>query len=110
MKESYGEEIANHTGLEPCELAHKGKREASAEVRAGWVLSPEMSHVPDADALSGSGRQYSAARQRESRRDLAGSETPRMHGTTLRENREIPRLPVAYGGAGRMEKPEGTSP
>ena len=41
MKESYGEGVATHTGLESCAGARKGMGEALKEVCAGRVLSCE---------------------------------------------------------------------
>ena len=43
-------------------------------------------------------------RQRETRRNPARSETPRMLGSTMYGNREIPRPPVPTGWAGRIGK------
>ncbi len=104
MKESYGEDIASHTGLEPCAGVREGSGEASAEVRAGWVLSPEIKDVPGADAVPTDGRPHQAGRYRKTRPGPAGSEAPRMHGTTLRENREIPEPLAVYGTASRDSK------
>jgi hypothetical protein len=41
MKESYGEGVATHTGLESCAGARKGMGEALTEACAGRVLSCE---------------------------------------------------------------------
>ncbi len=41
MKESYGEGLAPHTGLESCAVTRKGKGEALTKVRTGQVLSRE---------------------------------------------------------------------
>jgi len=41
MKKSNSEEVANRTGSEPCVVVRKDEGEASAGVRAGWVLSRE---------------------------------------------------------------------
>jgi len=110
MKEPYGEDVANRTGLKPCMYARKDVHEASVEARAGWVSSPERNVVLGADAFPPCGRQHLVGRKREPHEDPAGSKAPRMHGTILRENREIPRLPAVNGTAGRMGKPKGTSP
>ena len=42
MKESYGEGLALHTGLESCAEVRKDFGEALTEVRAGRVLSCEI--------------------------------------------------------------------
>lgn len=110
MKESYSEGIANHAGLEPCVSTREGRREASAEVRAGWVSSRVIFVVLGADAVSLSGRQDPRGRHRKTRRDPARSKAPRTHGTTPRENRESPRPPAADGAAGRMGKSKDAIP
>lgn len=110
MEEPHGEDLASHTGLEPCVDVREGVREASAEAHAGRVSSPESTVVPGADAVPLCGRQHPEGRERETHRGPAGSKAPGMHGTTLRENREIPRSPVRNGMAGRMGKPKGRSP
>ncbi len=43
MKESYGEGVAIHTGPELCVASRKAGDEALVGVRAGRVLSPEIS-------------------------------------------------------------------
>src|SRR5215210_5374855 len=43
MKESYGEGVASHTGPELCVASRKAGDEALVRVRAGRVLSPEIS-------------------------------------------------------------------
>jgi hypothetical protein len=42
MKESYGEGLASHTGPESCAVTCKDQGEALTGVRAGWVLSREI--------------------------------------------------------------------
>ena len=41
MKESYGEGLAPHTGLESCAVTRKSNGEALTKVRTGQVLSRE---------------------------------------------------------------------
>jgi hypothetical protein len=41
MKESYGEGLAPHAGLESCAVTRKGRGEALTKVRIGQVLSRE---------------------------------------------------------------------
>src|SRR5258707_1553907 len=54
-----------------------------------------------ADAVSLCGRQHRVQHERELDRDPTGSKTPRMHGNTSRENREIPGFSRRTGsGAG----------
>src|SRR6185436_19585721 len=57
-----------------------------------------------ADAVHVSGRQHDQERQRELQADPARSKTPRMRGLSVRENREVPWLPVLDGEAGRRGK------
>jgi RNA-directed DNA polymerase len=91
MREPHIEGIANHGGPESGVAAREGGGEARTGVRAGRVFSREIMNVRGADAVVGSGRQHPSARYRERRRGPARSETPRMHGISRRENREISR-------------------
>ena len=43
MKESYGEGVAIHTGLEPCAFSRKDRREALVEVGTGRAIEPRKS-------------------------------------------------------------------
>lgn len=106
MQEPYSEGLASHAGPESCASVRKGRREALTGARAGRVLSLEKFVDQGADAVPTSGRQHRARRHGKGCRDLAWSETSRMHGNTSRENREIPCLPVADGAAGRSGKSE----
>ena len=82
MKVSYGEGIASHTGPESCGCTRKGAVEALTGGRAGWVSSPVILNVRDADALMSRGRLNRPARQREGRSGPAGSQTPCTHAST----------------------------
>jgi hypothetical protein len=93
MKESYVKGIANHNGPESCGGARKGITEALTGERAGWVLSREINLLRDADPVGERGRQQPARRSGKARRYPARSETPGMHGSNLRENRENLRPP-----------------
>ena len=114
MKKSNSERVANCTGSEPCVVVRKGDGEASAGVRAGWVLSREI-HAPPrkrrvlrgADAVEASGRQHGTCRYREARPDPARSETPCTHEINLYGNREIPASSAVKGAADRIVKPQG---
>jgi len=114
MRESDGKGVANRTGPEPCAVVRKDGGEASAGVRAGWVLSREI-HAPGreprvlrgADVLEDDGRQHRVCRYREARSDPARSETPRTHGINSHGNREIPSLAAAMVPAVRIVKPQG---
>ena len=94
MKESHGEGVATHTGPESCAGARKGGREALTGERAGRVLSREIMLERDADLVRRWGRPQPTRRNGKARRYPARSETPGMHGSNLRENREILRPPT----------------
>lgn len=103
MKESYVKGLANHNGPESCSTVCEDSAEALTGERAGRVLSREMEINRDADLFGKWGRQQPTYRKGEVRRYPARSETPGMHGSNLRENREILR-PPAKRGVGRIEK------
>ena len=93
MKVSYVKGLANRDGPESCVAARKSVGEALTGVRAGLVLSREMNLVRDADPVRRRGRPQLSCRIGEAWRYPARSETPGMHGSNLRENRESLRLP-----------------
>jgi len=95
MKEPHIEGVANHGGPESGAVAREGGGEARTGVRTGRVFSREIIILRGADAVVGSGRQHDTVRYREHRAGPARSETPRMHGISKRENREISRVLVA---------------
>ena len=103
MKESYVKGLANRDGPESCGGARKGRAEALTGERAGRVLSREMNLVRDADPVRRRGRPQPTRRSGKVRWYPARSETPGMHGSNLRENREILRPPKRIR-LGRIEK------
>ena len=103
MEESYVKGLANHNGPESCGGARKGVGEALTGERAGRVLSREINLNRDADPVRRWGRPQPSSRNGKARRYPARSETPGMHGSNLRENREILRPPTKRG-VGRIEK------
>jgi hypothetical protein len=103
MKESYVKGLANHDGPESCGGARKSDGEALTGEVAGRVLSRERYRTRDADAVRTSGRQQSSDRIGEGWWYPARSKTPGMHGSNLRENREILRPPKP-ARLGRIEK------
>jgi hypothetical protein len=94
MEELCIEGLANHDNREPCVGAREGAGEASVAARAGRAIEPRNPRVRGADAVYGSGRQHCQRRYRESLAGPARSENQGMYGTSMRENREVPRLPV----------------
>ena len=104
MKESYVKGLANHNDPESCGGARKSDGEALTGESVGWVLSREKGlTVRDADPVEDEGKQQSTLRFGEERWYPARSETPGRHGSNLRENREILRLPKP-ARLGRIEK------
>ena len=93
MKVSNVKGLANHSGPESCVGWSDPEGEALTGESAGWVLSREIDSVRDADPVGVRGRPQSMFRFGKERWYPARSETPSMHGSNLRENREILRLP-----------------
>jgi hypothetical protein len=107
MEELCIEGLANHDDREPCAGAREGAGEASVAARAGRAIEPRNHRVRGADAVYGSGRQHRQRRYRESLAGPARSETLCMYGTSMRENREVPRSPARPGQrAGRSGNAE----
>jgi hypothetical protein len=94
MRELYIEGVAIHDGLESCVVVREDDGEALTGARAGRAIEPRNHLVRGADVVSRGGRQHRRRRYREPLVDPARSENPRMYGISMRENREIPRLPV----------------
>src|SRR5881396_3628637 len=103
MKESYVKGLANHSGPESCGGARKSDGEALTGEGAGRVLSRERYRTRDADPVRTRGRRKSACRIGEAWWYPARSKSPGMHGSNLRENREILRPPKP-ARLGRIEK------
>ncbi len=62
MKESYGEDLANHSGPESYAGDGNIAGVATAGVQSGQLLSSEMVFVPRADTLVAAGRQHVRSR------------------------------------------------
>src|SRR6202048_3574470 len=83
MQESYGEGIAIHTGPELCGVSREAGLEALVGVRAGRVLSPEISQTgvqtlsPCAEGNTVSNTSASWTGTPRGRRPRACTETPR---------------------------------
>ncbi len=95
--------LANHDDPESCVVWSNPRGEALTGESAGWVLSREKILVRDADPVGERGRPQPVLRIGEEHWYPARSETPGMHGSNLRENREIlrPPQPARWG---RIEK------
>ena len=94
MEEPYTEGVAIHGDPESCVVVREGGGEALTGARAGRAIEPRNHRVRGADAVYESGRQHRQRRYRESLAGPARSETLRMYGTSMRENREVPRSPA----------------
>ena len=104
MEESYKEALARRLGPKSCAGVREGAGEALARVHAGRVLSSEITRS-GAPTLYCDGEGHTTRGVTgESRVGSAESETLRMRGHSMHENREIPRTPVAEGAAGRPMK------
>ena len=103
MKVSNVKGLANHDDPESCGGARKSGGEALTGESAGWVLSREKLNTRDADPVGERGRPQSMFRFGKERWYPARSEAPGMHGSNLRENREILRPPKP-ARLGRIEK------
>ena len=94
MRELYVEGIAIHDGPESCAVVREGGGEALTGVRAGRAIEPRNQRVRGADAVDRCGRQHRPWRDTRATADPARSENLCMCGISMRENREIPFLPV----------------
>jgi hypothetical protein len=94
MEELYAEGVATHGDPESCVVVREGGGEALTGARAGRAIEPRNYRVRGADAVYESGRQHRQWRYRELLVGPARSETLCMYGTSMRENREVPRSPV----------------
>jgi hypothetical protein len=94
MRTLYVEGVATHDGPESCVDVRKGGGEALTGVRAGWAIEPGNNLVRGADAVERSGRPHRRQRYRKLPSDPVRSKNLRMHGVSMRENREIPRSPL----------------
>jgi len=110
MKEPYIEGPATHDGPESCAATHEGGGEALTGVRAGWVLSREISQSRAPTRLSDAEGHTDRDATASPWLGPARSETPCTPGSSMRENRELPRAPAADGAAGRTGKADGRTP
>jgi len=91
MEELYAEGVAIHGGPESCAGARESAGEALTGVRVGRAIEPRNHHfgVPTPSPWRKATRLAALC---ESLVGPARSENHGMHGTSKRENREIPRL------------------
>jgi RNA-directed DNA polymerase len=94
MRELYIEGVAIHGGPESCAVVREGGGEALTGVRAGRAIEPRNNQDRDADAVDWAEGNTGGGVRREPRSDPARSKNLCMYGISMRENREIPLLPV----------------
>lgn len=94
MEEPHIEGVATHGGPESCAGAREGVGEALTGVHAGWAIEPRNPWSRGADAVGKGGRQHRRQRYRELSSGPARSVNLCMRGSSIRENGEIPWLPV----------------
>ena len=107
MQESHGKGSASHPDPKSCGGVREGAAEALTGAHAGQPSSCEItpSGVPTPSSKA-EGNTIGGA-IREPSEDPAQSQTLSMRGNSLHGNREIPRVPVGHGPAGRPEKAVG---
>jgi len=93
MKVSNVKGLANRDDPESCGEWSNPPGEALTGESAGWVLSREIPNARDVDPVGERGRPQPVFRFGEECWYPARSETPGMHGSNLRENRELLRPP-----------------
>ncbi len=104
MKEPYGEGPASHTGPESCADAREGIGEALTGAHTGKVSSCEINRFGMPTLFTEAEGNTEHGVMRESCEGPAQSKTLGMCGNSLHGNREIPKVPVQAGKAGRPEK------
>jgi hypothetical protein len=101
MEELYAEGLAPRGGPESCVSVREGVGEALTGVRVGRAIEPRNPGDRGADAVHTAEGNIDGDVRRESSWGPARSKNHGMHGTSMRENREIPCLPAGWmtGGA-----------
>ncbi len=94
MKESYIEGVANHDGPALCVGDPQGRSEALAGVRAGQAIEPRNHLIRGAHVVDWTEGNIASGAIRESLTNPAWSKNQGMYGNFMRENREIPCLPI----------------
>jgi len=94
MKESRRKGIASHPDPESCAASRKAGREALTGATCRRDIELRNKWIRNADVVHRDGRPYRWKRQRKLPKGSAQSETPSMHGNSMRENRETPATPV----------------
>ena len=95
MKESDIEGVAIHGGPESCVGVREGVGEALAGARVGGAIEPRNPWSRGADAVVKAEGNTGGSVIRELLSGPARSKNPGMRGNSIRENGEIPSLPVS---------------
>lgn len=98
MEELHDEGLASHIDPESCAGIPQGARRSVDRGTHRLGIEPRNQPFRDADTVTYAGRQHGQGRYRESLDGPARSETPRMCGTSLHENGEIPGSPSLCEG------------
>jgi RNA-directed DNA polymerase len=110
MEELYVEGLATHGGPESCVDDPQGRGEALAGARTGRAIEPRNRNNRGADTVQEVEGNIAGGARREPLAGPARSENHGRCGTSVRENRESPRLPVLPGQrAGRSGNAEAVS-
>ena len=94
MEELYIEGVAIHDDPDHALSLARVAAKRWLGARAGRVIEPRNHRVRGADVVYKIGRPHPRQRYRELPGDPARSEIHCMHGTSMRENREVSRSPV----------------
>jgi hypothetical protein len=100
MEELYIEGVATHDDPDHALALVRVTAKRWTGARAGRAIEPRNHSVRGADVVYGNGRPHRQQRYRELLTDPARSENHCMHGTFMRENREVSCSPVRLN-AGR---------
>lgn len=92
MREPYIEGLAAHGGPESCVCVREGAGEALTGARVGGAIEPRNHRFGVLTLSPGAEGNTVGSAIRELSADPARSKNLRMRGTSMRENREIPRL------------------
>ncbi len=103
MKESYVKGLANHDGPESCGGARKSRRRSVDRGTCRQGIEPRKIAELGMPTLLGKGKATTNGPHWRGVGYPARSKTPGMHGSNLRENREILRPPKP-ARLGRIEK------
>ena len=106
MKELYIEGLATHDDPDHASAPVRAAAKRWTGARGGRAIEPRNHRVRGADDVYEIGRPHRQQRFRELVTDPARSENHCMHGTSLRENREISCSPVLLiTGRAAQERP-----